>query len=868
VDARDLLQEGLGEQYVLERELGRGGMATVYLARDAKHQRRVALKVLKADLAASVGSERFRREITTAAQLQHPHILGVFDSGETPSGHLWFTMPYVEGESLRDRLRRDGRLPIEDVVRITREVAAALTAAHAHGVIHRDIKPENILLTTQGDALLADFGIARALQPTADGPALTETGFAPGTPQYMSPEQAAGESTLSERCDIYSLGAVLYEMLTGEPPFVGPSPQAVVARILTSDAPSVRVRRPEAGPVLDAAVARALARLPADRFGSAHELSRALTQPVATHAGRGLTRLVVAGVAVVVAAGAITLSKRFIGAPAAPTGNAAASVTGLAVLPFDTEGDTADAYFADGMTDEIRGKLSGLPTLRLIATASSNQYRHSTKPEAQIARELGVRYLLTGRVNWEHAPNGDRRVRVRPELVEVRDGVQPAIRWQRSYDTTLADVFDLQSAVASRVAENLGLVLTPAAQTRIEALPTKNVAAYDAYLHSKWVGIDPATLRRALAAAERAVALDSGYAEAWANISLIHTVLFTVTHPTRADADAARRAAERAVALAPSRGAGYLARGYYARLVANDRVTARAAYETVLALSPSSAEANSGLAGVEAAMGDWPAALDHARRAVALDPRAPVAARDLGHMLLWLHHYPEARATAERGLALAPGDLDMLEVRALSHLGEGDLAGAQSGLRDVPSTLDRAALVAYVSTYWDLYWALDGADWTLATTLTPQAFDDDKGAWAFVRAELYQLRHDSVRVRQYADTAMAVFDAHPASPDDFQRPLFRALMLARLGRRAAAETSGVRGVALAEAGGDHFGPIAYAHHVMARVYVATGNHAKALDELDILLAKPYFISPAWLTIDPAWAPLAGEPRFQRLAALR
>jgi eukaryotic-like serine/threonine-protein kinase len=859
VDAREVLQEGLGEQYVLEREIGRGATATVYLARDTKHQRFVALKVLNPMAVVSISRERFRREITTAAQLNHPHILGVFDSGETPSGQLWFTMPYVEGESLRERLTRDRRLAIDDAIRITREVASALAVAHAQGVIHRDIKPENILLTRQDDALLADFGIARLVQDTTALPALTETGFAAGTPQYMSPEQAAGERDLTERSDVYSLGAVLYEMLAGQAPFTGPTPQTVLAQILTRDAPALRARRPEAGPALDTIVARALARKPSERFASAAELSQALAAGVPVRVGRGVAirRIVypalgvAAAIVALVSVGWLSLWKQ-------RGATAEANVTGLAVLPFDIEGDTSDAYLAEGMSDEIRGKLAELPMLRLIASASSNQYRHSTKPQTQIAQELGVRYLLTGHVTSEHEANGGRRVRVLPELVEVPEGVQPAIRWQGTYDTTLADVFDLQSAVASRVVEHLGLVLTPAAQTRIDEAPTTSVAAYDAYLRSKLVGIDPATIRRTLAAARRAVAIDPNYGAAWANISVMHTILYTVTHPTPADADTAREAAEEAVRLAPDAPHGYLARGYYLRLVANDRMAARKAYETALTLAPSLAEADKGLTGVEASTGDWVGALDHARRAVALDPRGPVTVRDLAHVLVWLRRYPEARATAERGLALAPTDLDMTLVRTLSYLGEGDLAGAQRGLHDVPSTLDRASLVAYVATYWDLYWALDSADRVLALSFTPQAYDNDRGTWAHLRSDLYHLAHDSVRARQWADSAIAVYDATPAPANDFQRPLFRALMLARLGRAAAAESLGVHGVALAEAGGDQFGPIAYAHHLMARVYVETGNRAGAMAQLDTLLAKPYFISPAWLRVDPTWAPLQGH----------
>jgi serine/threonine-protein kinase len=848
-------------------------MATVYLARDAKHERLVALKVLHADLAASLGPERFRREITTAAQLQHPHILGVFDSGETPTGQLWFTMPYVEGESLRDRLRLERQLPMDDAIRIAREVAGALGFAHSRGVIHRDIKPENILLTMQGDALLADFGIARALQASPDGPVLTETGVAIGTPQYMSPEQASGDQTLSPRSDVYSLGAVLYEMLAGEPPFVGASAHAVVAKLLTSEAPPVRVLRPDVAPALDDTVARALKRLPRDRFATANELAQALIAVERTGAttgrGRAAMRRVSARLGLPVAALAVALIalalwRRHL--PLVGPVAADASLMGLAVLPFDTQGDTADAYFADGITDEIRGKLSGIPALRLIASASSNQYRRSVKPENQIARELGVRYLLTGRVQWEHGANGGRRVRVRPELVEVRDGVPPEIRWQSSYDTTLADVFDVQAAVATRVAERLGLVLNGPVQAELEARPTQNLAAYEAYLRSVYVGNDPASLRRALAAAERAVALDSTYARAWAQASLIHTKLFVVARPTRQDADAAQQGAERAVALAPTRPDGYLARGYYAVHIANDRLAARAAYETALRFAPSSAEANQALSGADAAIGDWPGALDHIHRAVALDPRSAVAARNLTSVLLWLRRYPEARDAAERGLSLAPGDLDMIELRAISRLGLGDLAGARGVLRDVPSTLDRASLVAYVSNYWDLYWALDSADRELALTLPPHAFDDDRGAWGLVRSQLYWLRNDTVRARRYADSAKAAYDARPPTPEDFQIHLSRGLALARLGQPREAEAEGERGLVLALATGDNFGIMAYARHTLARLYVTTGNHAKALDQLEALLAKPYFISPAWLRIDPSWTPLGGEPRFQHLIA--
>src|SRR3954470_3210106 len=270
----DQLAAALQGQYVVQRELGRGGMAVVYLAHDLRHDRPVALKVLHSELAQALGQERFLREIKLVARLQHPHILSVHDSGES-TDRFWFTMPYVEGESLRARLVRERQLPIDDAIRIARETADALDYAHRHGIIHRDIKPENILLTEE-HALVADFGICHALAPSESGERLTETGVVVGTPAYMSPEQAAGERSLDARTDIYSLAVVLYEMLAGEPPYTGPTAQAILARRVSEPAPSVLRLRPEVPDSIAGALRRALLTVPADRFSRAAEFGRAL----------------------------------------------------------------------------------------------------------------------------------------------------------------------------------------------------------------------------------------------------------------------------------------------------------------------------------------------------------------------------------------------------------------------------------------------------------------------------------------------------------------------------------------------------------------------------------------------------------------
>ena len=295
---------GLRDAYVLERPLGDGGMSTVWLAQDLKHERPVALKVLKPELAKNLGPERFRREITTAARLQHPHILSVFDSGET-AGQFWFTMPYVEGRSTRDRLVQERRLPVGEAVRIVREAAQALQYAHEHGIVHRDIKPENLLLTEDGSTLVADFGLARIVGSEAAGTAqLTQVGTAVGTPAYMSPEQATGDDNVDARADQYALAVTLYEMLTGEAPWSGPTTAALMAQRFTEAPPSARAKRPEVPPKVDEALQRAMAVKANDRFASVQEFASALADTSDAERIRRRT-LVLAGIAALVVLGAL-----------------------------------------------------------------------------------------------------------------------------------------------------------------------------------------------------------------------------------------------------------------------------------------------------------------------------------------------------------------------------------------------------------------------------------------------------------------------------------------------------------------------------------------------------------------------------------
>jgi serine/threonine-protein kinase len=884
-DLRSQLQEGLRGSYTLDRELGRGGMATVYLAQDLRHDRPVALKVLRPELASSLGPERFQREIRLAARLQHPHILSVHDSGET-AGQLWFTMPYVEGESLRDRLRRERQLPLDDAIRIATEAARALDYAHQHGIVHRDIKPENILLTGDGSTLVADFGIARAF--AGDDEHLTQTGLSVGTPSYMSPEQASGDRTLDARTDVYSLGTVLYEMLAGEPPFTGPTAQAIIARRLTEPAPSVRRLRPSVPEGVDEAIRRALAPIAADRFGSIAEFGRAIAAPAAT-----ATRTQVA-----VPAASPQPSPAMTAPPAGRRRNfplaavtlALGFVLGLgllfgwlrshggespgssgprllAVLPFDNLGDSSDAYFADGITDEVRGKLASLPGLKVIASSSASQYRHSGKSPQQIAKELGVPYLLLGKIRWEKHADGSSRVRVSPELVQVSEGSAPTTRWQRAFEASMTDVFQVQADIAARVAQALDLALADSTQQQLAEKPTSNLAAYDAYLKGVELlnrGGSPVSLPQAVQQFEQAVALDTMFAQAWAKLSEAASFQAAIIAPTPALANQALSAATRALALAPGLPDAHFALGEYYRRIEADYERALQSYQAGERPGAPNAALLRGRGLAEESLGRWDAALDHERQAYALDPRSSATALVLSATLRRLRRYPEALEAANRAVTLAPSGLQALQSKVMLYLTQGDLAGARAVLQTSAPALQPTEVAAYLGAYDELYWVLTPELQDLMLRLPPSAFGDDRAAWGLALAGLFWVRGDKAHARIYGDSARLEYaEQAKAAPRDPQIQVLLGLASAYAGRAPEAIQRGMRATEM-EPMARNATLGAYIKHQLARTYVVTGRAEQAIDQLEQLLKVPYNLTPAWLRIDPTWDSLRNHPRFKRL----
>jgi serine/threonine protein kinase/Tfp pilus assembly protein PilF len=517
----DRLKAALADRYVVEREVGRGGMATVFLAQDLKHDRRVALKVLHPELAAALGSERFLREIKVAARLNHPHIVPLHDSGRAGE-LLYYVMPFVEGESLRDRLRREKQLALEDATQIARQVAGALDYAHRQQIVHRDIKPENIMLH-EGEALVTDFGIAKAVS-AAGRENLTQTGSAVGTPAYMSPEQAAGEVEPDGRSDIYSLGCVLYEMLVGSAPFTGPTAQAIITKRFTEPVPSARAARATVPEAVEQAVTRSLAKVAADRFATAAQFAHALTLP------SGNT----------------------------PPGTTPATQAGksIAVLPFaDMSPQKDQDYFCDGIAEEIINALSKVEALRVASRTSAFAFKGKNEDIGDIGAKLKVATVLEGSVR-----KAGNRLRITAQLIDVAGGFQ---LWSESYSRDLEDVFQVQEEIAQNIVKALRVMLTDEEKRAIEKLPTANVQAYECYLRGRqffhqWRRKSVEYARRMF---ERAIEIDPNYALAYSGVADCCSFIYIYWDASAAHLEKADAVSRKALELDPELAEAHSSRG-------------------------------------------------------------------------------------------------------------------------------------------------------------------------------------------------------------------------------------------------------------------------------------------------------------------
>ena len=884
----DHLESALGDRYRIERELGRGGMATVYLARDLKHDRPVAIKLLRPELTARVGGQRFLREIRLTANLQHPHILSLIDSGEL-EGQLFYVMPYNQGASLRERITREGTLPLADALRLAGDVAEALDYAHAQGVVHRDIKPENILLgypsgersaTDGAHALVADFGIAKAVS-SGGGESLTHDGLSLGTPAYMSPEQCNAEPDVDGRSDQYSLACVVYETLTGKPAFSGPTPQGIILRRIREPTPPLDELPRSVPSAVRVALEKALAEHPAERFATTGEFVRALStntweSPVARLARLGRRvrpRLAILALASVLLLAAMEVWHRSSAAPAAPAAPdpppAAIRAPLVAVLPLENVGSTQDQYLADGMTDEIRARLTALPGLRVIASGSTARYKGSNTDPGQIGRELGAHYLLSGKVEWQTGGGGSRarRVRVSPELVQVANVPAPTTIWQQTFDTLVADLPALQSSIAARVARALSLEVGGTAPQVVGASSRRNPLAYEEYLRGQQIlrqgASGPADLQRAMAHFERAVSLDSSFAGAWAQLGWAKAQLWQNGPKTDTRLlDQVKAAAERALQLGGAEAEVRQVLAFYQLLLGN-RGAAMQETELGLRADPSNARLVGYMASFLELDGRWAEALEYRRKAVALDPAAAGHAAGLATNLLWLRRLDEARAAADRYLILGPTNPEAYQLRAMVALAEGDQPAARRVIHSGEGRIDRDELLAFTAYYWDLFWVLDEGQQSRLLQLTPSAFYSDTLWWQIVRAQVYRLRGDSSKSRLYAEAARN--GAIAITRQNREAAEFSRLGLANayVGKADEAVQAGETSVALLPLAKDAMIGAQMVYR-LACIQSLVGKRDEAIATLQTLLSVPFYVSPAWLALDPNFMSLRGDQRFEAL----
>jgi TolB-like protein len=648
-DTISRLSAALAGRYRLRREIGSGGMATVYSAHDVKHSREVAVKVLRPELAAVLGAQRFLQEIQVTANLQHPHILPLYDSGEA-DGQLFYVMPLVRGESLRARLAREKQLPVGEALSIARQVAGALDFAHRLGVVHRDIKPENILMH-EGEAMLADFGIALAVTE-AGGDRLTQTGLSMGTPSYMSPEQATGEREITAKADIYSLGAVTYEMLAGEPPVTGPSARAMIAKLLTGQVTPLTVVRDSVPAEVNAAVMRALAKEPVDRPATAKEFGDGLkaapaatstaqvpaTAPAAVGSSRG-RRLFAAAMMVSAIAALVTAVAKL------NKGGASSASRSIAVLPFVDRGGDSSAFLGDGIAETLIYALGKVPGLKVAAQTSAFSYKGKTVDLADIGSKLGVATVLTGSVQ---RAGSKLRVTVRLEDVESH-----AELWTDQYDREMSDVFALQDDIARAVVTRLQATATTA--TIVNA-GTQSVPAYEAFMQGRFLLSQRGSgVLASIAQFQRAIGLDSNYAQAWSGLAQALMVMRTYGAVSDTIVPHFERALNRALALDSMSAPARAANAFWLHSYHRDLDAAEREYRRTLELDSTYAMGRSWyavfLAGARLRFDE---AIVEARRAVASDPLSGHVANQMAAVLVRSQDTTAVLTEARRALSLIP----------------------------------------------------------------------------------------------------------------------------------------------------------------------------------------------------------------------
>jgi eukaryotic-like serine/threonine-protein kinase len=881
-DIREHLQASLGDAYQLERELGGGGMSRVFVATEHALGREVVIKVLSPELSESLNVDRFRREIQLAARLQHPHIVPLLAAGEA-DGVPFFTMPFIQGESLRARLGRDGELPVTEAVRILREVASALAYAHARGVVHRDIKPDNILVSG-GSAMVTDFGVAKAISAAAAAPTgekLTQYGVALGTPAYMAPEQGAADPATDHRADLYAFGATAYELLTGSPPFTGRPAQALLAAHAVETPESITRRRAAVGGTLGDLVMRCLEKRPSDRPQSADDIVRVLdnlptsggTASFAATSGSHPTRVprpaliaLVIGVLCVAGTGAWLASHH--------RGGHMGGETMLAVLPFENDGPASDEYFADGLTDAITNRLASLHGLGVIDRRSARQYKSTTKSARDIGRELGVQYVLEGTVRWATDASGTSKVEITPTLVSTSDLKAKAAGGP--YIVVPSDVFQVDSDVATKVADALDVTLNSHEMHALHDRPTRNPEAYDAYLHGEAIDKDNTPMelnandvRVALEEYQRATTLDPRFALALAKFGDEEMRSALLNQGDTARVHLAGALIDSALAIDPSLAEGHAEKAFFLNFFKHDPAGGYDEMHRAVALRPNDAQLLGRLGSVQIEHGQLDSGFANLTTSVRLDPRSPEGLSRAGYTSLDYRRYAEAATYAAQYLALSPTNPDAYDLQiSLLLKSRGDTAAARRIFAEARAHVDHMSRSLSQNA---IYFGPAEREWfakaTPADLGLTQEFDSVN--YYVDKATLFQA-HDLPRAQAYIDSLLPILTARPLSGSiEFAQHSVLAYAYAIKRRTADAdrELAALHAAiaALPLPGGRQ---AADATETMSASYAVLGNADSAVAILRRVLVMPTGISRPYLLIDPDYASIRSAPPFQSLVNAR
>ena len=730
-DQIEVLDAVLADRYAIERELGRGGMATVYLARDTKHDRAVAIKVLQPDLAAAFGAERFLREIGIAARLSHPYIVPLIDSGKAGE-LLYYVSPFIPGGSLRERLEQNGRLAVRDALRITEEVGAGLDYAHRNGFVHRDVKPENILFA-DGHAVLADFGIARA-GATPGKPTVTAVGLALGTPEYMSPEQATGDQNLGSPSDVYSLACVLYEMLTGAPPFDAGSARATMAKQITETPRPLRALRPEAPTAVSRAVERALEKDPDARFASVVEFIAALHAPPTDDAG----------------------------ATTAPRS--------IAVLPFvNASPDPENEYLSDGITDELIDALVKVEGLRVASRTSVFALKGKPQDVRATGALLGCAVVLEGTVRKA----GD-RLRITAQLTSTGDG---QLLWSQRYDRQLDDVFAIQEEIGRTIVDTLRVTWFADLSAPAARRSTASLKAYGLYLKGRyaWNKRTDEGVTEAIECFDQAIAEDPNYAAAYAGLADSYSLQIDYRSvPVTGGHERAKAYARKALQLDASLAEAHASLAWSTFIYDWDWEAAARDFRRAIALDPHYASARQWHAFLLASQGRLEEAVTEVLMAQQLDPSSISVRRSVGWAHYYARRYDQSRYYLLRAIAMNPTAAETYRILALTYTEQGDLAEAEriareamelpaagsytlatlglvlgragklDAARQVLADLERSSADGYVSPVAFATIHLGLGEWGRALPWLERAYDERRGWLAYLRVNpiLDSVRHE------------------------------------------------------------------------------------------------------------------------------